>query len=292
MVGQSYEVEMWVSLADKMSVGTNNLGIKFSANPYSSGSMCVYSTTPDLNYTGPIILDKNNWVQILFCYTPTVAGLDNFIIGNFYSDAATTTAPASGNTSQSTIRYFVEDVRIQAVTTTPANAGNNGTVNICPEGSPVNLFSSLGGTPATNGTWSGPSTLTGGYLGTFNPAVNTAGVYTYTVSGGSSVCGAGGSPATATVTVTLNPTSNATITPAGPFCITDGAVTLSAASPGGTWSGSGITDPVNGVFNPAIAGSGTIPITYTIPGSCGSSHTLSIQVNPLANANFTATSPI
>jgi hypothetical protein len=113
VVGQQYEVSFWVSLADKMSVGTNNIGVKFDTNPYSQTSNCPYYTTPDLNYTGPIILDKTNWVQISFTYTPTTAGIDNFIIGNFFNDAATATAAASGVTSGNTIRYFVEDVVIQ-----------------------------------------------------------------------------------------------------------------------------------------------------------------------------------
>lgn len=119
LVGQTYEVEMWVSLADKMSRGTNNIGVKFSTNPYTSTSNCPYYTTPDLNYLGPIILDKANWVQILFTYTPTVAGLDNFIIGNFYNDAATATQLAAGVTTGNVIRYYVDDVRIEAVVTLP-----------------------------------------------------------------------------------------------------------------------------------------------------------------------------
>ncbi|MCK0127031.1 hypothetical protein MWU76_21765, partial [Gelidibacter sp. F2691] len=56
---------------------------------------------------------------------------------------------------------------------------------------------SLGGTPETGGTWS-PALASGS--GMFNPSVDTAGVYTYTVAG-ISPCG----EASATVTVKINP---------------------------------------------------------------------------------------
>jgi gliding motility-associated-like protein len=54
---------------------------------------------------------------------------------------------------------------------------------------------------------------------------------------------------------------------AGPFCDTDPPQTLSSSTPGGTWSGTGITNPTTGVFSPAVSGTGTFTITYNI--SCG-----------------------
>jgi hypothetical protein len=44
-------------------------------------------------------------------------------------------------------------------------------------------------------------------------------------------------------------------------------VNLSPAQSGGTWSGTGITNPSTGTFNPSVAGAGTFVITYSI--SCG-----------------------
>ena len=76
---------------------------------------------------------------------------------------------------------------------------------------------------------------------------------------------------------------DATITPAGPFCISDAASTLSAATSGGTWSGTGITNTSTGLFNPGTAGAGTHQIIYTISGSCGS---VSISlINPFFAGN-------
>jgi gliding motility-associated-like protein len=89
---------------------------------------------------------------------------------------------------------------------------------------------------------------------------------------------------TNTVIVTSGATSsNATITPEGPFCESDAALNLSAVDPGGTWSGTGITDGLIGSFDPSVAGAGTHTITYTILGSCGDIETIDIIVSPAYN---------
>lgn len=72
---------------------------------------------------------------------------------------------------------------------------------------------------------------------------------------------------------------DATICPDGPFCDTDPPVTLEPVTPGGTWSGPGITDANGGVFDPSVAGSGTHTIIYTL--ACGSDST-QITVNACA----------
>jgi len=83
------------------------------------------------------------------------------------------------------------------------------------------------------------------------------------------------------------PTScDATITPAGPFCENASALTLSAADPGGVWSGTGITNTSTGVFDPSTAGAGTHQIIYTISGSCNDADTISIVVNAADDASF------
>ncbi len=72
---------------------------------------------------------------------------------------------------------------------------------------------------------------------------------------------------------------DATICPEGPFCADDAPVTLTRSSPGGTWSGPGITNTSTGLFNPSIAGPGTHNITYSL--SCGSD-TIRVIVNDCA----------
>ncbi|MBL4736374.1 MAG: SprB repeat-containing protein, partial [Flavobacteriales bacterium] len=72
---------------------------------------------------------------------------------------------------------------------------------------------------------------------------------------------------------------NANVCPDGPFCTSDPATNLISSSPGGAWSGPGITDPANGTFDPGAAGVGTWTIAYTL--SCGSD-SLSITVSACA----------
>lgn len=61
----------------------------------------------------------------------------------------------------------------------------------------------------------------------------------------------------------------------------------------GTYSGIGITDPVNGTFDPAIAGVGTHAITYTFTSLAGCTDTKSrsILVLDTASAKFTYAAP-
>ncbi|HEY0031265.1 MAG TPA: PKD domain-containing protein [Bacteroidia bacterium] len=131
------------------------------------------------------------------------------------------------------------------------------------------------------GTWSGPG-ITSGSAGTFDPA--TAGVgnhlITYNII----------TPCTSQDTIMINviPQLNATILNVGPFCTTDPSVTLTAADPSGTWTGTGITNATTGVFDPATAGPGTHLITYTIAGLCGAEATSLITVVATPVISFTS----
>ncbi len=86
---------------------------------------------------------------------------------------------------------------------------------------------------------------------------------------------------------------DAAICSAGPLCSSAPPFSLTSSTPGGVWSGTGITNASTGTFNPSIAGSGTHLITNTL--ACGSD-SISITVNictPVtvckeANGNLTA----
>ncbi len=69
-----------------------------------------------------------------------------------------------------------------------------------------------------------------------------------------------------------------------PFCFNDAAVNLTAISPGGIWNGTGITDTINGTFDPNIAGVGNHSITYTL--GCGDTDTITVIVIPQDDASF------
>lgn len=78
---------------------------------------------------------------------------------------------------------------------------------------------------------------------------------------------------------------DATITPVGPFCTSDGPVQLTAADNGGTWSGTGVNSA--GVFNPSTAGVGTHTINYSIGSApCNDAASTTIVVS---NGNVAGT---
>ncbi|MEI6124828.1 MAG: gliding motility-associated C-terminal domain-containing protein [Bacteroidota bacterium] len=74
---------------------------------------------------------------------------------------------------------------------------------------------------------------------------------------------------------------DASVCPAGPFCIGDAPFALTFGTPGGTWSGAGV-NASTGVFDPSTAGVGTHTITYTV--ACGS-NSINIVVNSCATLN-------
>jgi len=144
---------------------------------------------------------------------------------------------------------------------------------LCIADAPVQLSA----TPA-GGTWTGVGVSS---TGLFNPA--TAGIGPEVVSYTPAGCALTGN-----LTITVFGPLDATIVNPGSLCIDANPITLTAASPGGTWSGIGITNPATGAFDPSAAGVLTTTITYTIAGNCGDTDTQTIAVNPLPVVSFTA----
>lgn len=129
-----------------------------------------------------------------------------------------------------------------------------------------------------------PAMSNNSITGTWSPALvnnTTSGTYIFTPD-------AGQCAVTASMLITVNNPTVPNLTPAGPFCEnTTTAANLSADISGGTWSGTGITDP-NGVFTPDVAGVGTHTLTYVHTQGCGGTNTMDIVVNPVPNSAFAA----
>ena len=105
--------------------------------------------------------------------------------------------------------------------------------------------------------------------------VSTSGTYSVTVTN-SNNCSSSDA-----VTVNVLPYADASITTADTeYCSNEGVVQLTAATSGGVWSGPGITNSSSGLWNPAVAGSGTHQIIYTISGQCGDADTIYLIVYP------------
>ncbi|MBL0247893.1 MAG: choice-of-anchor L domain-containing protein [Chitinophagales bacterium] len=73
----------------------------------------------------------------------------------------------------------------------------------------------------------------------------------------------------------------------GLLCKNNTTIFLQATPPGGTWSGSGITNPNTGAFNPSLANP-PYTITYNYTNDCGinSSDQITLNVKDLPTANF------
>ncbi|MCG8578552.1 MAG: PKD domain-containing protein [Bacteroidales bacterium] len=96
-------------------------------------------------------------------------------------------------------------------------------------------------------------------------------------------------PITTTAIILIVPDPDGSITPVGPFCENDNPIILTPATPGGQWTGPGITDEWAGEFDPSVAGPGTHTIQYYVEdgNSCSATGTTTITVldSPLANVS-------
>lgn len=69
----------------------------------------------------------------------------------------------------------IDDLKLERCVSTSSATG----VPVCNNVSTVDLYSYLSNNPVSTGTWTGPSSLTNGYLGTFTTGANTGGTYIY-----------------------------------------------------------------------------------------------------------------
>ncbi|HEX8515896.1 MAG TPA: gliding motility-associated C-terminal domain-containing protein [Bacteroidia bacterium] len=161
---------------------------------------------------------------------------------------------------------------------TPPDATIIQPASVCASAAPFNLTAAT-----TGGTWAGTG-ITNTATGLFDPSVGPGSyVIDYVIAGS---CGASDQ-----VTVTVTSLLDATITAVAPVCTGAAPFNLSAATSGGLWGGTGITDVVNGTFDPSI-GPGNYNVTYTISGSCGNSDSETITVTNAADATITQPAPL
>lgn len=149
----------------------------------------------------------------------------------------------------------------------------------CTGSSPDTLTAS-----APGGSWGGAGIINPG-LGVFDPATAGPGTHTLTYSITDGACQNMNS-----VTVTVEQSAVVT-TPDREFCLDGEIASLSANPAGGTWSGTGITDP-SGTFDPGMAGTGVARPTYFFTDSNGCevevSPDLTVNAVPLISSRDTA----
>lgn len=153
------------------------------------------------------------------------------------------------------------------------DAGTDGAVALCPGDAAIDLFAQLGGTPDAGGVWS-PSLTFG--TGVFDPALDLAGTYTYTLTGGSCP------PASADVMVTVGTPPAVTIALDSISCngVADGGVEALAQGIGPftfTWDQALGDGPVHGGL-----GAGTYTVTVTGDGCQASASANLVEPPPIA----------
>jgi gliding motility-associated-like protein len=151
--------------------------------------------------------------------------------------------------------------------------------NLC-DNSPTVTFQAV----ETGGVWSGIG-IVNSTTGEFDPSVAGIGshIITYTLN---TMC-----PDAQTSVIIVEPFLDPTITQVGPYCETDPNVILQAVDPGGVWSGTGIIDPIAGIFSPQLVGVGTYNVSYTTPGMCGGIDNIDIVVGGAVDATITPVGP-
>ncbi|MBS1548090.1 MAG: PKD domain-containing protein, partial [Bacteroidetes bacterium] len=251
----------------------------------SANVAVTINTPPNAGSDGAIKLCSNGAPVDLFAQlggTPVAGGAwsgPSAVTGGQF-DPATMTAGTYTYTVAGVAPCMDASANVAVTINTPPNAGSDGAITLCSDGTPVDLFAQLGGTPEAGGAWSGPSAVTGGQ---FDPATMTAGTYTYTVAGVAPCV-----DASANVAVTINTPPNAGSDGAITLCSDGTPVDLFAQlggtpEAGGAWSGpSAVT---GGQFDPATMTAGTY--TYTVAGvapCADASANVAVTINTPPNA--------
>ncbi|NNT72514.1 T9SS type B sorting domain-containing protein [Flavobacterium sp. IMCC34852] len=238
------------------------------AGTSTSTIVCVLSPSFDLfSLLGPTAQTGGTW-------TPVLAS------GTGVFDPAVDTAGTYTYTLSGTAPCQSSSATVQVTVNPVPDAGNDGTLNICSNQNPVDLFASLSGTPQSGGTWT-PVLASG--TGIFNPAVDISGVYTYTVTGIAPCV-----DDTSSVTVTVTPGPEAGTNNSVTLCVNSPAQDLALllgpnSQPGGVWSPALASG--TGVFDPTVDVAGDY--TYTLSGTqpCDNDFAIiTVIVNPVPNA--------
>jgi PKD repeat protein len=263
-----------------LTAGTGSFTLTYSLTSVVNGCVNTDNLIADVNALPSV----NVGLDTTICNLPAPINFSATPIGGAWSGPNITSGgvftPSGVGTFTVTYTFTLgtgctdsEDKIITVIDPVPADAGPDD--EICFNAAPLNLV----GLPA-GGTWSGTNVTAGGV---FTPS--TSGTFNLTY-----IFGVGNCQTTDQMQMIVHalPTINAGIDLNA--CVDIIPFDLAGVPLGGTWSGTGITNVINGTFNPAIAGVGTHIITYTVTDpvtGCQNSSTRMINVRPLPVLNFT-----
>jgi gliding motility-associated-like protein len=186
-------------------------------------------------------------------FTPIIAGVGNHEL--VYTIYASPTC------------FISDTVFLDVVSSPNATITTTNNLQICITSTPFSMTSAVAG-----GDWTGAGiSLTG----LFDPVLAGPGTHDiiYTLGSGNCI-------EDDTISITVIDIPSDSLVPAGPFCENDAAFDLQAITPGGVWSGTGITNASQGTFDPAVATPGLHIMTYTFTSVCSFAQTMPVTVKP------------
>jgi hypothetical protein len=119
VAGSCYELSMYVSLAERIgnTTASSDIGAYFSATPLIQTIWDTLPVVPQLNHLGGLVSDTLNWILVSDIYQAQ-GGEEYLTIGNFHSDAVTTTLPVDSPMTMGTSMtayYFIDDISLALV---------------------------------------------------------------------------------------------------------------------------------------------------------------------------------
>lgn len=159
--GSDFQYSFWIRQYD------NSVGSNFNVNIYDGAG-----TSGTLLSTQNVVNSGTVYNQI---FSPILVAQSNQIT----FELVTISPGGAGND------ICFDDLEVQVC---QLDTSDLGTLSLCNSTNSVDFFNYFTSAVSTNGTWTGPSALANGHLGTFNPSTNTFGDYFYTAAG-STGCG-------------------------------------------------------------------------------------------------------
>jgi PKD repeat protein len=243
---------------------------------------CTNTTTASVSVNPLPVVNAGS--DTTLCDQPIPVQFNGTIPGGIWTGSSITTSglfTPSGTGSYS-LTYTVtlptgcvnSDIKlINVISLVASNAGPD--LENCSGDPSVVLSSSPAG-----GVWSGNGVNSSGI---FTPL--TAGLFELIYTTGSGNC-----ISKDTMFFNVNPLPIVSAGIDRDFCITDNTFNLSGLPLGGSWSGVGITNAINGTFDPSIAGVGLFQIVYSytdLVTNCINQDTLIATVHALPVIDFT-----
>jgi parallel beta-helix repeat protein len=226
LVGQSYLVEFWVSLADSSTYASKKIGALFTnVLPTQSANLSNINAVPqvvDNNY----ITNKTGWTKISGIVTGN--GEQYITIGQFENDANSAHQYQGPTGYYTNMAYYY----IDQVSVIPYDTLSVITTNTICDNTPISLFASSSGNPLNTYVWYPANLFTNNTTQTVTttlPAGNY-GINCIMFMNGYPTC-----PIGEFITITVNPSAMATAGPDVSIC--PGQPTLLNGIASGTYSG-------------------------------------------------------